>query len=318
MNTFSKILGNRPHKMPIVPYFSRLITCICLWIMLQNVHAESPDTLNHKRLRTVIAVESGFYLSGNVFLQYIWYRDHNRTPFHYYNDNKGWMQLDKCGHAFGAYHYSRLGYDALRWAGVSRKKALLFGAPLGFVMQAPIEVFDGLYEGYGFSKGDMIANACGSLLFGVQQALWDAQPVKLKFSYSPSGYSKYNPYTLGNSGVESFFMDYNGHTYWLSLNAGDVFKSNPKIPKWLSLAFGYSANGMLREFSNPLLVRGNPVPDFPRYRQYLLSLDVDLSKIKTKCRFLSALFKQLNTLKIPFPALEYNTLGRYTFRPFYF
>jgi hypothetical protein len=46
---------------------------------------------------------------------------------------------------------SYIGYHWLRSAGVFRNKALIYGGSLGFVLQAPIEIFDGLYEGWGFS-----------------------------------------------------------------------------------------------------------------------------------------------------------------------
>ncbi len=281
------------------------------------LRGQQADTLRKGRLATVIAIEGGFYLAGNAYLQYVWYKDHARSKFHFYNDGKGYLQMDKCGHAFSAYHYSRLGYDALRWAGVSKKKSLIYGGPLGLILQTPIEIFDGLYEGYGFSKGDMLANTLGSALFTVQQALWDKQPVKMKFSYSPSGYSKYHPYYLGSTPVQSFFMDYNGHTYWLSVNVTDIFPK-AKIPEWINIAAGYSANGMIGEFRNETYYRGTPIPEMKRYRQYILSLDIDLSKIKTRSKFLGSLFKQLNVLKIPFPGLEFNTQQGFRFRPLYF
>jgi hypothetical protein len=277
----------------------------------------SQDTLNKRRLRTVIGLESAFYLTGNAYLQFVWYKDHDRVPFHFYNDNAGYLQMDKCGHAFSAYHYSRLGYDALRWAGLSNKKALIYGGPLGLVLQTPIEIFDGLYEGYGFSNGDMIANTFGSALFTVQQAIWDKQPVVMKFSYSPSGYPKYHPYHLGETQVQSFFMDYNAHTYWLSANLRDI-TGIKKIPSILNLAIGYSANGMLGEFNNPQYINFKPAPQFERYREWVFSLDLDLSKIKTRSKFLKSLLKQLNVLKVPFPAISIDRINGSRFRPFYF
>ncbi len=279
--------------------------------------AQHADTINKGRLRTVVAIEGGFYLAGNAYLQYVWYKDHERVKFHFYNDVQGYLQMDKCGHAFSSYHYSRKGYEALRWAGVSKKKSLLYGGPLGLILQTPIEIFDGLYEGYGFSGSDMVANTLGSTLFTVQQAIWDKQPVKMKFSYSSSGYSRYHPYYLGATPTESFFMDYNGHTYWLSANISDILPRT-KVPQWLNLAFGYSANGMIGEFRNEKFYKNTPIPEMERYRQYLLSLDIDLSKIKTRSKFLASLFKQLNMIKIPFPALEYNRVQQFRFRPFYF
>lgn len=297
-----------------------LVWILCIWsteLTLSAASINHADTIYKARLRTVIITESAFYLSGNAYLQYVWYKDHNRTKFHFYNDNKGYLQMDKCGHAYSAYQYSRKGYEALRWAGVSKKKSLIYGGPLGLILQTPIEVFDGLYEGYGFSKGDMWANTFGSALFTAQQAIWDKQVVRMKFSYSPSGYPKYRPKVLGQTELESFFMDYNGHTYWLSVNLQDLIGKN-KLPAWFNIALGYSANGMLGEFKNPDYINYQPAPKFERYRQYILSLDIDLSKIKTRSKFLKALFNQLNVIKVPFSGIEYNRIDGFRPRSLYF
>ena len=296
---------------------SSKILVIFITVVCFNIKGQYADIINKKRLRTVIITESSFYLAGNAFLQYVWYRYHDRTKFHFYNDNKGYLQMDKCGHSFSAYQYSRKGYEALRWAGVNKKKSLIFGGPLGLVLQTPIEVFDGLYKGYGFSKGDMIANAAGSAIFSIQQALWDDQIVKMKFSYAPSIYNKYNTYGLGATPLESFFLDYNGHTYWLSGNIKSI-TSHKKVPSWLNVAVGYSAKGMLSEFKNYEYYNYKLVPRFYRYRQWFFSLDIDLSKIKTKNKLLKTILNQINSLKIPFPALEYNRIDKLNFRPFYY
>ncbi len=290
---------------------------ITVFFVATAVNAQYSDTLQPKRLRKVIISESAFYLSGNAFLQYVWYKDHERAPFHFYNDNKGYLQIDKCGHAYGAYQYSRKGYDALRWAGVSHKKALWYGGPLGLILQTPIEVFDGIYEGYGFSKGDMVANAAGSALFMLQQGLLKDQTVKMKFSYAPSPYAKINPRGLGDSHLERFFMDYNGHTYWLSANFKQI-SGIKKVPAWFNVAIGYSGNGMLSEFSNRSYYNGVYIQPVERYRQWLFSLDVDFTKIKTKRKFLKGLFSVLNAVKVPFPALEYSRVNQFKLNPFYF
>ena len=78
----------------------------------------------------------------------------------------------------------------------------------------------------------MVANFSGSALFTLQEALFDRQIIKMKFSYSPSSYRQYHPYLLGESHAESFVLDNNGHTYWLSLPLKEVFTKS-KIPDWL-------------------------------------------------------------------------------------
>lgn len=274
------------------------------------------DTLNKSRLNSVIITTSSIYAAGLTYLNFIWYHDHDRVPFHFYNDMEGWLQMDKAGHAYGAYYESYQGYYGLRWAGVDKKKALLYGAPLGIIFQTPIEIFDGIYEGYGFSWWDTWANIAGTALFTTQQAIWDQQYIMVKFSFSPSKYSDYH-YRLGKTYMGKLFKDYNGHTYWLSGNLNE-FTGTSYFPSWLNVAVGYSANGMIGEFGNPDYYQGETFPEFQRYRQVLFSIDIDLSKIPTEKRWLRSLLKHLNFIKFPFPAIEYNEIEGITFRPVYF
>ncbi|RYF70720.1 MAG: DUF2279 domain-containing protein [Cytophagaceae bacterium] len=268
------------------------------------------STLRKGRLAIVIATESTLYLGSMAYLQFVWYDGDKRVPFEFYNDSGGYLQVDKFGHAYGAYLESYLGYHALRWAGVPKRKALLYGATLGFVLQAPIEVWDGLYEGWGFSWGDIGANAFGTSLFLVQEQLFDEQRIKYKFSFAASTYAKQANGYLGTTSLGQVFNDYNGHTYWLSMSLNRIIKS-PKIPAWLCVSVGYGANGMFGEFKNLSYYAGATIPETQRYRQFLLSLDVDWTKIKTRSRFLNGLFKSMFMLKLPFPAIEFNSKGQF-------
>lgn len=282
-----------------------------------NIHNSFPDTINHKRLRTVVLSQSAIYVTGLSYLQFIWYKDHESVPFHYYNDNRGWLQMDKVSHSFFAYQESKIAFNTFRWAGLDNKKSVLYGGLVSILMQTPVEIFDGFYEGYGFSMVDIIANTTGTALFCLQQAFLDDQVASLKFSYSPSVYPQYHPWYLGENEVESFFQDYNGQTYWLSVNLKGVFK-NSKIPPWLNIAIGYSGNGMLAEFENPPYYRGEKLPEMERYRQYIFSIDLDLTKIKTRSKFLKSLFNVVNVLKVPAPALEYNQVDGFRFYGVYY
>lgn len=301
----------------------KLVLTICtLLISYYIAHCQPqfalsyPDTVNTKRLASTVATEVGSYITGLSFLSFIWYKDQERVPFHFYDDSKGYLQMDKAGHAYGAYRQSYSAYYALRWAGVSKKKALIYGGPIGLIFQTPIEVFDGLYEGWGFSWPDMAANTLGAVLFTTQEALFDEQVVLVKFSYSPSIYPDYHT-KLGESHIERFFLDYNAHTYWLSGNLNRI-TSCEKIPPWLNVAFGYSANGMISEFDNPDFYNGQPFPYLERYRQYLLSLDIDFSKIPAKRKWVQKALRTINLIKIPFPALEIDSNGSVKFKPLYF
>ncbi|MCF8284416.1 MAG: YfiM family protein [Sphingobacteriales bacterium] len=293
---------------------------LLLLLLVFNVSfSQDSVKINKPRLILATSVQGSVLIGGIAGLNYIWYEGHEKLGFHFYNnDGNEYLMIDKLGHAFSAYQESAIAYHSLRWAGVSKKRALLFGGPMGLILQTPIELFDAMYDGYGFSKNDMIANFTGSALFTFQELFWDEQIIKPKFSYSPSPYRDYYPRRLGDTQLKSFFLDYNAHTYWLSFPANKIICSE-KTPKWLNIAVGYSANGMFGEFENPATTNlGVPIPHFDRYRQFLLSVDVDLTKIPTKSKGLKVVFNVLNRIKIPAPTLEYNSLGKFKGYGLYF
>lgn len=293
--------------------FYSILVCLGLqtysYAQLDSIPKNYPSELQKGKLATALIAESAFYLGGMVYLQYAWYHDKERVPFHFYDDNAGYLQVDKFGHAFGSYIESYAGYHWLRNAGVSKKKALIYGGSLGFILQAPIEIFDGLYEGWGFSWGDMIANAGGSLFVIGQEALWDQQLIKYKFSFHRSSYADQANGYLGDNYLESLLYDYNGHTYWLSSSANLVLPNNP-LPKWLNIAVGYSANGMFGEFENMTAYRGVDIPQTQRYRQLLFSLDIDWTRIETRSKFLNYILDGMFFIKLPFPTFEVNSKGQ--------
>ena len=59
-------------------------------------------------------------------------------------------------------------------------------------------------------------------------------------------------------------------------------------------------------------------PPYERYREFYLSLDVDLKRIPTRRRFLRSVLSVLNFIKIPAPTLEWNTAGKLRFHALYF
>ena len=278
-------------------------------VFSQDSLAVETNKVNKKKLATAIVTESVLYTGLLSGLQFVWYKDSERVPFHLYDDSKGYLQIDKMGHAYGAYAESYLCYKWLRNAGVSKNKSLLYGGTMGIIMQTPIEVFDGIYEGWGFSWSDMAANTAGSLLLIGQELLFDKQLFQYKFSFQRSIYADQSNGYLGDTQLESLFYDYNGHSYWLSTNVNHLIK-NDRIPDWLNIAVGYSANGMFGEFENRSSWGGVALPETERYRQFFLSPDLDWTKVPTKSKFVKSLFHALNFIKFPAPAIEYNTQGK--------
>ncbi|MBL7883600.1 MAG: DUF2279 domain-containing protein [Bacteroidia bacterium] len=266
--------------------------------------------LNKKRLGLVLSTELGLYAGSLVALNELWYKNYPRSSFHFFDDNAEWLQMDKVGHVTTSYYIGRVGISLLKWSGVERKKAIWYGGMLGSLYQSTIEVLDGYSQEWGFSLGDFAANTLGSLLVVGQELAWDEQRITLKFSFQKSEFAPYRPNLLGKNIQENILKDYNGQTYWLSINPSSFMKKDTKFPHWLNIAIGYGANGMTGGQINPPFfdINTNQIY-FDRYRQYYLSLDVDLTRIKTKSLFLKTFFQSIGFIKIPAPALEFNRNG---------
>lgn len=277
-----------------------------LLVLVQATKAQ--DTLVNKYKLTAVASSISLAEIGLLYyLQNVWYKDQTPGKFTFYDDSKGYQQIDKMGHVYGAYMGSYVGYQSLKWAGVSNTKAALLGGSVGFFLQLPIEIWDGMYPGWGFSWSDVAANTIGSGLIIAQGLIFEDIPLKYKFSFAPSPYAKQANGYLGN-GFNQIFYDYNGHTYWLSFGMHHFSKSN-KIPEWLNLAVGYGAGGMFGEFENRKSYRGVSIPSTERYRKLVLSLDIDFAKIPCKNKALKKVFNHMFMIKVPFPALSINTKG---------
>lgn len=270
-----------------------------------NAFFKPSDSLHLQRRNTVVISEVAFAGITLLALDQLWYADFERSKFQTINDNNEWLQMDKMGHVFTSYQLGKHGAQLLNWSGVSEKNQLIYGATLGFGFLTAVEVLDGYSSEWGFSWGDIAANATGTGLYIGQELLWKEQRIALKYSFHQTHYAKNRPDKLGENLLEQVLKDYNGQTYWLSANLHDFFKES-RVPKWLNVAFGYGADGMLtgvKDVDNQLLTT------IPRYRQYYLSFDVNLNKIKTNSPFLRTLLDLFNMIKIPFPTLEINKKG---------
>jgi len=295
---------------------AQVMLIFCL-ISQSLMHAQTgissgPDTatISKGRLTGVIIAEGTLYVASLTGLYFAWYKDYPQSTFHLFNDNGEWMQADKCGHTVTAYYVSRIGYSTYRWSGVREKPAAWFGGLLSFAYMLNIEILDGFSSQWGFSLGDLTANTLGCMAFVGQQLAWHEQRFSLKYSYHQTKYPPYRPDLLGNNLIQNMIKDYNGHSYWISGNISSFLAEGTRFPKWLNIAAGYGAEGMTGGFGNTAAKDGQPVPDFQRYRKFFLSLDADLTRIPTRSKVLKGIFTVLSFIKIPAPAIEFNTLGQ--------
>ena len=284
----------------------------------QSQDATSLNTIHRGTLIGVSATAATIYLGSLIGLYQLWYADYPQSSFHFINDCGEWLSMDKIGHVTTSYWVGRIGYESLRWSGVPRKKAIWFGGLWGFTFLTTVEIFDGFSEEWGASACDLAANTVGAGIFIGQQFLWDEQRLTFKFSFHPTEYADYRPDLLGENFIQQVLKDYNGQTYWITADIASFLPAGNKFPKWLGVSFGYSGEGMLGAKSNPSEYNGEPLPEYKRYSQYFLSLDADLTKIRTRNETIRFLLNLIGYIKIPFPAVEFNSVDKVKFHWLYY
>ena len=319
-----------------------LYLAISIWSM--NIHAQTTqnsisqkrtsflipsDTLSKKRFWSVTAAGAVGYTGALIGMNELWYKQFPRSGFHLFNDWKEWNQMDKAGHLYTGYFESVWFYKGAKWTGLKEEKAILVGAGIGLLLQSSVELLDGFSTNWGFSLPDMASNVVGVGAFYVQQKYWGEQRISFKVSAAKRNYSSVaidkinspNGQTFagraedlyGATFAETFLKDYNAQTIWASINIHSFLQEGSSFPKWLNIAFGYGAENLYGGFGNNWkedeVAYSLPPDDFPRYRQFYLSTDIDFTKIPTKKAALKTLFTFLNIFKVPAPALEINTNG---------
>ena len=272
------------------------------------------------RTKTIAGTNIIGYSAAMVGLYSAWYKNYPQTNFHSFNDFGEWQQIDKIGHVYSAYAESKASMELWRWTGIDRKKRIWIGGMSGAFYQTVIEVLDGFSAEWGWSWSDFGANILGSGMLVAQELAWDEQRIQLKFSFHRKSYNdaslnQRSNKLFGKSTAERFLKDYNGQTYWLSVNLRSFFPES-RVPAWLNVSIGTGAEGMFGANENIGKDDNGNInfyrPDVKRYRQWYLAPDIDLTKIKTNKKGLKLVFTLLNVVKFPMPALEYSN-GKFRF-----
>ena len=291
-----------------------LIIC---FFLLQNLslHPNSSNSfsnykINESKKRNLIIIESSLYAGALISLNQLWYKNYPKSSFHFINDNKSWLQMDKLGHFTTSYYVGVLGIKSYKWAGFSERQSIWLGGMTGTFFQSAIEILDGFSNEWGASSGDLLANSLGSFLAISQDLHWSEQKFMIKYSFKPSDISNSNTDLFGDSFIQKTLKDYNGQNYWLTFNINNVFKTDFKLfPSWLNLAFGHGANNMYSE--------NNSINNQKKYRQFLISLDINTNKLNISNKYLRSFLDLFGFIKIPMPTLEISN-GNLKFHNFYF
>jgi hypothetical protein len=291
---------------------SRLFSLFALVCCTHHLTAQVTDTtraIHKKRFRTLIVASGTGYSASLVGLHSLWYKNSEKQSFQFFNDNAEWKQMDKLGHFYSAFQLSYAASRGLQWSGVNKKPADFWGSATGFLVLLPIEIFDGFSADYGASVGDLMANTLGAGFYLGQSRAWNEVRIYPKLSFQRTPYPTLRENAiLGNGLLSELIKDYNGQTFWLSFDL-DKFSN---FPKWLNVAIGYGADGMVYARDAP-----NAAAGYTAFRQYYVGIDFDLTSIKTSSRLLNTLLFMVNMIRLPAPALEFSKEGT-TFRFFQF
>jgi len=266
--------------------------------MIDGTYWRTNSDLNYTRMFTIFGGILAVDLIAYFYQRDVW--DTSPTSkFHTINfkkDMQSWQFMDKIGHFTDAYFVSDLSSKLYRWAGVSGTGSVWYGALTGFLWTLQIEISDGFMEEWGWSWGDFIFNTLGSGFFVLQQFFYDELGgIHPKFSWHKSDAWKEGRYYKD---VTALIEDYEGMTFWMSVNPHHYFPKSWKrsYPEWLaplSIAVGYGAKNITNN------IRGG-------YYEVFIGLDLDLRKIPIGDD--SGLFKfiksELNFLRLPMPTVR--------------
>ncbi len=204
-------------------------------------------------------------------------------------DLKYALNLDKAAHFFGGAIGADAFSDAMQWARMERRDALLYGAGFSSFVQLAMEVKDGFAPRWGFSPWDVGCGMAGSLYPFLQDVSPVFRHIDLKMSYwkRSNRYYEYNPHGTWND-------DYVNQTYWLSFGVHHLLPRTlrPWWPAFLAIAVGAGIDETTDGGG------GGKV-------ELYLALDVDVRElIPTTSPFWRGVLHYLNYVKFPAPAIR--------------
>ncbi|MEW6511550.1 MAG: DUF2279 domain-containing protein [Bacteroidota bacterium] len=245
--------------------------------------------VNGIRLAVVGGTVAAAMTAIHIYQANAWWRS-ARAPFHVQEDLVYARNIDKLGHFYGANVATFILSRGFRWANMTDRASLIWGAVGSSIFQTYIEVEDGFSAYWGFDRVDFAADMLGAWYPVLQDLLPPLQSVNMRFSYLPK--------SAGSRGAipgqqHNLFDDYEGQTLWLTLTMKDILPDG--VARWwpgfLCLSVGVA-------------VRDNNSPD--RYLVWYLAPDLDMTKIiPPDTPFLKTLGEALNFIHFPMPAVRF-------------
>ncbi|MES2689793.1 MAG: DUF2279 domain-containing protein [Bacteroidota bacterium] len=267
-----------------------LILLVVLLALFNTVGAQHADTTQHKWLtkKNIVIGAIVYQQVTGALVEYAWWWVDSLRTFHLEKDafwNNYSLGMDKFGHFYISYLTFTAVNEAMRWAEFTPKQRLLTAVLVPTFWAISIEVGDAISP-YGFSLPDLAANLSGVGYGFLQEKIPYFQNFNIKFGFWPTQvYRDQFPKKWAPT------IDYNAHSYWLSVN---VHKVLPKAwgkywPELINLAVGYS----IEDHYKPTM-----------RRELLLGIDLNLRALKTRSPGWTALRNVANLVRIPSPGVK--------------
>lgn len=273
-----------------------------------SLHAQNEkDSIVPKHYQTEFTIGTSVLGGGSLgYLATVWYKPGSGSAFHTFNDWPEWGRMDKIGHACTSFWIAEGLHTLALKSGFSASRSRWLAAGIPMAYMTGIEVMDGFSKDWGFSWGDMAANASGLSLFLLEQHFPAFQHLQLKYSYKAGPWNAYRTDVFGTSVAQRMLKNYNEQTYWLSISLHPLW---PTWPNWLGLALGYSIEGYVGGRDNQWINQGQLIayPEAWRSPEFCMSLDLNLVKLSKKYSWLKPLATGFGWIKIPFPTVVWQS-----------
>ncbi len=244
---------------------------------------------------TVGGVALSSYAAAYVFVFAKGWWDNDSSHFHFENDFKYALNLDKFGHFAAGVILGESFYEGYRWAGLSEFKSYLFAGLSAMATHIAIDVKDGYSPAWGFSIFDVLSGTLGGFWPMAERYVPVFKYVDLKWSYWINSTYFYDKTT--HRGEAVFTDDYVNQTFWASFKPYRLLPASVRkyYPSWLAFAAGLSIDEKAMDFH---------APDKERHREVYLALDYDLEAFRPQSRMARTFIKYLNYFKLPAPAIQ--------------
>lgn len=254
-----------------------------------TIGADTVSEVDPIRLSVVGAATVAVVTTVHLYQQQAWWQG-ERDVFRFQNDWSYALNLDKFGHAFGAYLGSGMFRGALSWAGMDTRRSTFYGSLLGLAYELYVETEDGFHTTYGFSPGDALADILGAMVPLAQYQFPILRSFKPKWSYIPSR-DYLDALKAGES--RAFIDDYLGQSYWIGIDPHPFLPESVAsvIPPWMGIGIGASS----RDLDG----------DGGGHRNFYLALDWNFSRISTSSPVLRTIFEAIDFFHIPSPGIAF-------------